>query len=335
MRIISIIAVAIVSALILTSTVMQPWNNPDQITLQVIRGYGANNDSVLVNYSITSSQYSDPINIVLIPLDRYESKPIFIFADRGEYSVQDYARVLGLYDHLSAEMANLGSNQSVTVVDRSGVVDVLRGDPSVLIIVNSTEDWSDQSGAMLSWVDKGGVIFGLGMGALPFISTENGGNDSRAPYDIRYETLEYEGGNGVLASASAAGLDMRYLSPKFGMRAGDVEQYGHSIGYLYSRESELTSAALIHRGNGSIVLFSDIMEQPFTTSMEDAVAGDVAKMLVSGLPWESGPLHSIQVNGSQNHITGSFIVNVSPSSLMSCFAFSLADHQHRNRLLIL
>jgi hypothetical protein len=119
------------------------------------------------------------------------------------------------------------------------------------------------------------------------------------------------------------------------MRISDVEQYGQSIGHSYSREFELTSTAMIHRGNGSIVIFSDGMTQPFTTSMEDVLAGDVAKILTSGLPWMSGPLFSIRVDGAAVPITGSFVANMSSSNLLGCYAFSLADHQHRNQLLII
>lgn len=333
MRLASIVAAVAVAALFLSSAVIQPWNEPDPVSLSVSRSSVGDNGTLQVNYTIAGSRYSDPVNIVLIPLERYESRPIYIFAEKDRYSLQEYARVLGLYDHLKAEMSNLGMDRPVSLVDRHGVEDVLNGSPSVLIIVNSTEDWSDQRSNMLTWVEGGGLVFGIGMDALPFISNGTG-NEDGAGYQIGYEPLDYDGGAGVSASASATALDLRYSSPRYGMRLDDVEKYGQAIGFLYTRQIELTSAALIHRGNGSVVLFSDYIAQPFTTSMEDAVAEDVACMLASGLPWESGPLWSIRVNGSTETISGSVIVNLHLSNLVSCFAFSLADHQHRNRLLI-
>jgi hypothetical protein len=327
------VAAVAVTALLLSSAVIQPWNEPDPVSLSVSRSSVGGNSTLLVNYTIVGSRYSDPVNIVMIPLERYESGPVYIFADKERYSLQEYARVLGLYDHLKAEMSNLGLDRSVSLVDRQGVDDVLNGSPSVLIIVNSTVDWSEQRSNMLSWVEGGGLIFGIGMDALPFISNGTG-NEDGAGYRIGYEPLDYDGGTGVSASAAAAALDLRYSSPRYGMRLDDVEKYGQAIGFLYSRQIELTSAALIHRGNGSIVLFSDYIAQPFTTSMEDTVSQDVAYMLASGLPWESGPLWSIRVNGSTETVSGSVIVDLPLTNLVSCFAFSLADHQHRNRLLI-
>ena len=139
---------------------------------------------------------------------------------------------------------------------------------------------------------------------------------------------------GVSASTAASALDMKFVSPRYGMSVSDVEQYGQVIGYLFSRETELTSAALIHRGNGTIILFSDIMEKPFTTSMEDAIASDLANMLMSGLPWASGTLCSQQVTWGIYTVTGSFVTNISSSKLLSCYAFSLADNQHRYRILV-
>lgn len=155
-----------------------------------------------------------------------------------------------------------------------------------------------------------------------------------APYQIGYEALDYEGGSGVTASLVATAFGFEFVSPRQGMRVSDVENYGQAIGYLYSRGESLTSAAVIHRGNGSIVLLSDAMDQPFTTSMEDAVAKDVVSMIASGLPWASGPLYWTQIEGTGDLAAGSFVATMSPSNLLSCYAFSTADHQHRNRLLI-
>jgi hypothetical protein len=130
MKITVILIAIIISVLFLTSAVIQPWNDSKSITLTVNRGYEGNNESVLVNYSVSSSSYTDPIRIVLIPLDNYEPLPIFIFSEQDKYSVQNYSRVLGLYDHLRAEMVNLGLQQTVELVDRLGVMEVLNGKPS-------------------------------------------------------------------------------------------------------------------------------------------------------------------------------------------------------------
>ncbi len=337
MKIPSIIAVTLISALFLTSIVLQPRADSGSISLSVEQEFGGIEGSVLVNYSIPSSSYSDPVNIVLIPLNSYRSDPIFIFVEQNEFSVEEYASVLGLYDHLSAELINLGMNQTVEIVDYLQVEELLKGGPSVLILTNSSQNWVSQSSAMLSWVERGGVIIGLGNGALPFISSNNVNNLSEAGYTyrIRYESLEYEGGQGVSTSATAAALDLKYASPRYGMVVSDVESYGQAIGYLYLRNTELTSAALIHRGNGSIILMSGIMTQPFTTSMEDVMANDLANMLASGLPWESGDLYLYQVTGGVNSMIGSFIAHLSPSALIACYAFSLNDDQHQYRILII
>lgn len=154
MRIGAILLALVISALFITSAVIQPWNEPSAITLTVKRGYGGSNESVLVNYSISSSRYSDPVRIVLVPLDRYEPLPIYIFSDKNKYSIQDYARILGLYDHIRAEIEISGLPVTVRLVDHQGALDVMKGGPSALIIVNSTQDWSDQEADMLSWVEK-------------------------------------------------------------------------------------------------------------------------------------------------------------------------------------
>ncbi len=330
----SVLLAFIISLLFLTSAVIQPWNDPGSISLTATRGHEGNNETVIVNYSVSSSQYSDPIRIVLVPLERYQSLPIYIFSDKDKYSLQNYSRVLGLYDHLRAQTQISGLQENVELIDHQGALDVLKGGPSVLIIVNSTQDWSDQTDNMLTWVDNGGLIFGLGSQALPFVTARTNSTPDK-PYHISYEALDYDGGEGVAASSTAAALDFRYQSPRFGMRVDDVESYGQAIGYLYSREDNLTSAAMIHRGNGSIFLFSDVMEQPFTTSMEDTVSEDMVNILASGLPWESGPLFSTQINGTDHRLTGSFTTDVPSSNLLSCYAFSISDHQNRKYLLVI
>ena len=334
MRTAAALVALIVTLLFLTSAVIQPWNDPGSISLTVTRGPEGNNETVLVNYSISSSRYSDPIRIVLVPLDRYQSLPIYIFSEKDKYSLQDYSRVLGLYDHLRAQTKLSGLQENVELVDHQGALDVLKGGPSVLIIVNSTQDWSDESAAMLTWVENGGLIFGLGAEALPFVSASAGGTPDQ-PYRISYEALDYDGGAGIAASSVATALDFKYQSPRSGMKVDDVESYGQAIGYLYSREDNVTSAAMIHRGNGSIFLFSDVMEQPFTTSMEDAVSEDLVNILASGLPWESGPLFSTQINGTNYPLTGSFTTDMASSNLLSCYAFSISDHQNRKHLLVI
>jgi hypothetical protein len=326
----------LVCALFLTSAVVQPWNDPGAISLSVERGNGLNDTSVQVNYSISGSSYSDPVNFVLMPLNQYRSDPIYLFIQKDLYSTEEYASVLGLFDHLRAELADLGSHQTVEMVDHLKAEEVLNGDPAVLIVVNSTQDWSSESTAMMSWVERGGLLFGIGEGALPFISTTGSkGSGSGEGYSINYDPLNYDDGQGVQASIAASALDLKYSSPRNGMRVDDLDRYGQAIGYLYTREHLLTSAALIHRGNGSIILFSDDMRQPFTTSMEDSVSYDICTILVSGLPWLSGQMYLYQTNGGSGTLTGSFIAQVNSSRYLSCYAFSVADHQRRNRVVII
>lgn len=336
MRLATILGAILVISIFLISATIQPWSDSNSIELGLEKNYSGVEGEVRVNYSLSGSIYSDPIRIILMPVDIYRSDTIFIFADKEKYSAEEYASVLGLYDHLRAEMDNLGIDRPVQLVDQPQVVQLLNGGPSTLIIVNSTQDWGDQSLAMMSWIEKGGQIFGIGRGALPFISPDNGHdrNSSSSGYFIRYEPLDYEGGAGVSASPIANALDLKYNSPRYGMRADDVKAYGLSIGYQYAREEELTSAALIHRGNGSIILFSDQMMQPFTTSMEDVVAEDIASMLASGLPWETGALFSYEVTGGANPTIGSFFANLTSSKVLVCYAFSTVDYQHRSRILV-
>jgi hypothetical protein len=328
-----IVAAVLVSALLLTSAVLQPWASNDLVALSAERGPGPAKDSVLINYTLSPSRYSDPINVVLTPVEKYSSDPIFIFAEKEAFSIEDYARVLGLYDHLTSEFNAVKDHRSVVLVNHTAMARLLGGGPAVLIIVNSSQDWSDQRASMLSWIESGGTIVGLGKGALPFIASNSSeGGDF---YQIRYDPLSYDGGNGVSASPTAAALNFRYLSPTYGMRAGDVQSYGSVIGYLYLRGSELTSAAIIHRGNGSILLFSDVMTQPFTTSMEDAMANDLFRILESGLPWQSGPMSFSFLRGGADPVVGTITSSVPPHSYLVCYAFSLSEDQHINKVLVI
>jgi hypothetical protein len=335
LRAMTFLMAIVVCALFLTSAVVQPWNDPGAIGLSVERGSGVNDTSVQIHYSISGSMYSDPVNFVLMPIDQYRSDPIYLFIQKDVYSTEEYASVLGLFDHIRAELDDLESNQTVEMVDHLKAEQILNGDPAVLIVVSSTQDWSGERVAMLSWVERGGVLFGIGEGALPFISTTgSNGSGTGEGYSIHYDPLEYKDGQGVQASIAASALDLKYSSPQYGIRVDDVDRYGQEIGFLYIREHQLTSAASIRRGNGSIILFSDVMRQPFTTSMEDSVAYDICTMLVSGLPWLSGQIYSYQTNGGSGTVTGNFTAQVNSSKYLSCYAFSVTDHQHRNKILI-
>jgi hypothetical protein len=119
------------------------------------------------------------------------------------------------------------------------------------------------------------------------------------------------------------------------MRVSDVQTYGSAIGYLYQRETELTSAAIIHRGNGSIILFSDVMSQPFTASMEDVMANDLMRIVQSGLPWQSGPISYLSLMGGADPIKGVIPISVPNSTSLVCYLFSLDDDQHINRVLVI
>lgn len=324
-----------ISMLFLTSAVIQPWLSPEAIDLKVERLSGPEGSAVRVNYSISSSMYSDPINIVLVPVTKYGTGNVYIFLDKDSVTLEGYARVLGLYDHLRAEMKSLGMNQPVHVIDHEQVADILNGDPSVLIIANSTTNWIGQSDSMLSWVKKGGLVIGLGEGALPFV-TENNVDpsvDGKSLFQVHYDALDYAGGDGISMSEFAQALGMEYQSPRFGMRIADIDKYGRSVGFIYQRTLDLTSAALIQIGVGAVILTSDVMVHPFAASMEDVIAQDLARMLACSLPWSAGEPFVFKVNGAGG-IDGSFVVRMNTTDQIVCFAYSTANHQHRYRILV-
>lgn len=328
-----VLVALVISGLFLTSAVIQPWYDPDTIDLKVQRLTGIYGYNNRVNYSISNSIYSDPVNIILVPVARYGIGDVFIFLEKDNVTLEVYAMVLGLYDHLRAEMRNLRMNQSVKVIDHAQTVDVLNGEPAVLMIVNSTMNWNEQSNTMLSWVKKGGVIIGIGKGALPFV-TENStapSTDGLSEFQVRYESLDYASGDGVSMSGFASALDMKYISPKFGMRVADLQNYGRAVGFLYQRSEPLTSAGLILNGAGSIILISGIMIQPFAASMEDVLAQDLARMFACGLPWSVGEPYIFKVDGREGS-EGSFSANITDSDQVVCFAYSTASYQHRYRI---
>ena len=170
---------------------------------------------------------------------------------------------------------------------------------------------------------------------MPFITENNvdPSQDGKSVFQVHYEALDYAGGEGVSMSAYASALDLKYLSPRFGISVVDAQKYGRPVGFFYQRTENLTSAALIQIGAGGVLLISDGMIQPFAASMEDVLAQDLARMMASGLQWSTGEPYAYSVNGDRGG-SGCFIANLTTSNQVVCFAFSTESYQHRYRILI-
>jgi len=286
--------------------------------------------TVEMNYTVSRSGYSKSIGAGFFPVDVNRTDEIFIFVDKHGVNGSMYPRVLGLYDHLRADLEVLESGIRVSTVDLKGLEQIFEG-PNATVIIPSQPSTSAELGLKaMEWVRGGGVLIAIGDRSVPFFA--DGTNTLWSGPDeflnIRYMPLAFNGGQGMDASPVAEALGLRTVAPTMALSVDDViEHGGQVIGYIYDRGIELTSHALFRVGDGVLIAMGGHIAYPFLTTAEDAVASDLTRMLLSSLPWICGPIVYERVEADRGQVSGGLQAVIPEASLVSVFVFEMENPQ--------
>lgn len=284
-----------------------------------------NSMKVSINYWIGETRHSKSIGVLCFPAALERDDDIYIFNDYTGRNGTFYPIITGLYDHLRAIMEAYGYPGEVRMIGPDELPEVFSGQNATLILANEPEVREELAPAALQWVKRGGVIIGIGNRSIPFVYDGNG----TAPDGfmlLRYHTLDFDGGRDMIASPVARAFDLETVSPSKGIVVEDVLALnGRVVGYIYQRETELTSAALFDIGKGRVLALSGDMVLPSITSGEDAVSRDLAKWLASSFLWAVElPVMEEQYAGPES-ISGTLNASFSPAPFISVVIFD-KDH---------
>ncbi|MBC7108495.1 MAG: hypothetical protein H5T41_06895 [Methanomassiliicoccales archaeon] len=280
-----------------------------------------------VSYALSGSRFYGDFNIVCFPISKLRFDRIYLFDDSRYVDIYLSRCVHGLYDHLRAEIDLLNAENEVSIVALESLLEVFSGNPATVVLAGGIPNGTDFADLALQWVERGGVLITLGNESIPFLAKESeGGVNEEGFLGLRFYPLDFLGGDRMTPSSVAEALDFRFIAPIMGIDVADVEHYGGMvIGYYYERNRVLTSAALFHIGDGALIVFSSPISVPYITSAEDAIASDIAKIVVSQLQWISGPIVFENAKGEPGKISGVMHVTFENPRFISVLALSTID----------
>ncbi|MFP4196420.1 MAG: hypothetical protein ACLFS6_02065 [Methanomassiliicoccales archaeon] len=296
----TLLAVTMVT-LFLLAMIVQPHPGPD---CRVEGGVSVEDGimTVEVEYQIDRTEYDKNTHLLCFPVQKDVEGPIYIYLDYQDSEDYSHRRAIGLYDHLRAEMALMGSDAEIVLVEDEELDEVFNDPNATLIMTKGTDGGSLTGLRALDWVHRGGTIIGLGEEAIPFVDPPR---EKKHPsfMELSYWKLDFIGGEGMEASPPAAAFDFDLVAPAGALDMRWVEANdGRPIGYLYDRGANLTSAAMFSMGEGRVVAFGGKLDPPQITTGEDAVANDIAHLLISGYVWSTGEMYweEVAIDGEES-----------------------------------
>jgi hypothetical protein len=321
--------VTFASALLLLSVMVYPWGHSIGLTLDVDVNPGSP-VAVDVTYHVGYTRYSKSVSVVCFPASQSRDDVVYVLADPNVINGTSSRSISGLYDHLRSELGLFGMGGRVVLVGTTSLDDILEGPSATLVFASRTSGDIGLGLKVLKWVREGGVVVGIGNGSAPFLADFAGGVWTDRPefLRLRYVSLDFDGGEGMYSSETATAMKFRNVAPLTGMVVDDVvSQNGTPIGFLYERDTLLTSAALFKIESGRFLALSGNIYAPFVTTAEDAVASDLAKIIVSGMVWKCGQVvFEYRISG-RAPIDGNFSALFGEAGVISVIAFSNDDYQ--------
>jgi hypothetical protein len=282
-----------------------------------------------ISYSLKGSRFYSEINVLCFPISKQRVDSIYLFDDPRYVDVYLSRCIHGLYDHLRAEIDLLDADNRVLIVNFEALLHVFAGNPAIVVLAGGIPNGTEFALAALDWVERGGVLITLGNESIPFLAKESNGEwiGGEEFLRVRFHPLDSFINGSVKPSEIAEAFDFKFIAPRVGISIEDVENYGgRVIGYHYEGNQSLTSAALFTIGNGTLVAFSSAIYLPYVTSAEDAIASDIAKIVVSQLQWISGPIVFKRANSPSGEINGIMYATFSENAeLISVLALSTID----------
>jgi hypothetical protein len=265
-----------VAVMFTTSALMVYGGSPESPTLSVT----ANGATATVQYSLPSWAHHYPSALTVVPVDGYRSDDIAILmTGMSGPPNSDPANVQGLADHLGAELENIGSSSTVTIIGEGALFSYLAAGNGTLVVASQL---SDAQGDMVEkWVMAGGLLIAIGPECIPFIGY--GGSVKVGLNNFVYDGSATEG-------TLAHDIGLRTVYPVHGILVSDVlSSSGTVLGHT-TVDGKLTTTAVVPLGEGKILMMGGPIESPFLASMEDVYAWDLARLLEAGMPWAAGPL---------------------------------------------
>lgn len=283
--------------------------------------FDGNSMKVSIDYWIGETSYSKSIRVLCFPTVSEREDDIFIYNDYTGANGTFYPIITGLYDHLRAIMEAYDYSGEVRMIGPDELPEVFSGQNATLIIASEPRGREELAPAAYQWVKRGGVIIGIGNRSIPFVYDGNGTTPDGFML-LRYHQLDFDGGRDMIATPVATAFDLETVAPSKGIVVEDVlELGGKAVGYIYQRETELTSAALFDIGQGRLLALSGDMILPSITSGEDAVSRDLAKWLTSHFLWAADlPVMEERYAGPES-ISGTLNASFSPAPFLSFVIF--------------
>lgn len=323
------ILVTVLVLLLVGSIIVQPMGAG--IGVEVSMYFEKADDLVVdMDYAVSRSGYAKSIGVGLFPVDVNRTDEVYLYIDEYGVNGSMYPRVLGLYDHLKADIDALDSDVRLSTVDFEELDSVFEGPNATVIIPSQPSNNTDFGIKALEWVKKGGVLIAIGNRSVPFFAdyTNEQWSGPDEFMNIRYEPLSFMGGEGMHASPVAEALGLRTVAPTMALSVDDVLSHGgQMIGYLYDREEDLTSHALFRIGDGVLIAMGGHIAYPFVTTAEDAVSTDIIRIILTGLAWISGPIKYERIDAGPGQVRGSIMTTIADTRFVSIFVFEMDNHQ--------
>lgn len=280
---------------------------------------------VEITYELTATQKYADFNLICFPVSQYRNDTIYLFED-PKFTDVDLARsIYGLYDHLRAELRLLGAENDIRVVSLAPLLEIFSGDPATVILAGGIPNATNFALSALNWVEKGGVLITLGNQSIPFLAKVSQGSwvGEEVFLRMRFQPIAVRYSDNLVATPIAEAFDFKATAPMMGIFVEDVQRYGGQIiGYYLDEDKRLASLAFIPIGKGVLLAFSGPITAPYLTSSEDAIACDIARIIVSQLPWISGEIQSKNLAGIPREINGTVRFHFEEAHAISVFAFS-------------
>lgn len=280
---------------------------------------------VKITYELSATQKYADLNLICFPVSQYRSDTIYLFEDPKFTDVYLARSVYGLYDHLHAELRLLGAENDIKIVGLAPLLEIFSGDPAIVILAGIIPNGTDFAMSALNWVEKGGVLITLGNQSIPFLAKVSQGSwvGEDVFLRIRFQPIAVRYSDNLTATPIAEAFDFKTTAPMMGIFVEDVQRYGGQIfGYYLDEDKRLASLAFIPMGRGVLIAFSGPITAPYLTSSEDAIACDIARIIVSQLPWVSGQIQSKNLSGSPSEINGTLCFHFEETHVISVFAIS-------------
>ncbi len=316
--------------LLLIVALIQPIGARPQLKIEVQKESEGAYSKVTIKYSIEQSRFMKNVQAVCFPIQDDRERPVYVFTDVNNTLDQSYPATLGLYDHLLSSMNLFGSSVKVSLVDYMGLQQVFKDPNATLVFACPFAEDNTTRNNTFDWMMRGGMVVSVGEYSLPFANVYEKGEWKGDPsfLKIRFHKFNFTGGEGIEPTEYAEAMAFQFVAPNQGIDLDSVEALGGTnIGFTYDRDQRLTSLAMFTFGEGRLLTFSGDIRNPFLTSAEDVIAMDMAKVLLSGLPWISGPTSYSLESFGPGPAEGYLNVTMPSSETCSVMVFSMDNTQ--------